>query len=268
MTKRKVISKKIRFEVFKRDSFTCQYCGRKAPEIILQVDHIEPVAKGGTNDLLNLITSCVDCNAGKSDRRLSDKAVIDKQSEQLKALQERKDQIEMMFQWQMELLKLDEDIIEQLSEYWSKNVPGYHLNENGLKELKLLRRRYEPAEIMDAIKIAVDQYLEFANRKPTQESAEIAWKRVGGICAAKREDLKNPTFSRIFYIRGILRNRLSYCDEGLAIQLLRQAIEQGASVESLERHAKEVRNWTQWRNDIEDFIYELDKTEASMSDEN
>ena len=45
--KRKALSQKIRFEVFKRDSFTCQYCGRKAPDVVLQVDHIVPVAKGG-----------------------------------------------------------------------------------------------------------------------------------------------------------------------------------------------------------------------------
>ena len=48
---RKSLSNKIRFEVFKRDNFTCQYCGRKAPEIVLNVDHIEPVSKGGTNDI-------------------------------------------------------------------------------------------------------------------------------------------------------------------------------------------------------------------------
>lgn len=62
---RKGLSKKIRFEVFKRDQFTCQYCGKKAPDVILHVDHIQPVSKGGTNDLLNLITSCQDCNLGK-----------------------------------------------------------------------------------------------------------------------------------------------------------------------------------------------------------
>ena len=89
----KTLTKKTRFEVFKRDSFTCQYCGRKAPDVLLQVDHIEPVAEEGTNDLLNLITSCSDCNAGKSDRRLSDTSVIDKQRQQLEELQERKEQI-------------------------------------------------------------------------------------------------------------------------------------------------------------------------------
>ena len=65
MAKRQPISKKLRFEVFKRDSFTCQYCGLKAPDVILEVDHIKPVKEGGTNDLLNLITSCYICNRGK-----------------------------------------------------------------------------------------------------------------------------------------------------------------------------------------------------------
>jgi 5-methylcytosine-specific restriction endonuclease McrA len=56
-----------RFEILKRDGFTCQYCGRKPPEVILEVDHIFPVDKGGTNDPSNLIASCYDCNRGKSD---------------------------------------------------------------------------------------------------------------------------------------------------------------------------------------------------------
>lgn len=68
MTKRQPISKALRFEVFKRDKFTCQYCGRSAPDVNLQIDHIHPVAKGGDNDILNLITSCADCNSGKRDR--------------------------------------------------------------------------------------------------------------------------------------------------------------------------------------------------------
>lgn len=66
--KRENVSKKLRFEVFKRDSFTCQYCGAKAPDVILEVDHIKPVAKEGSSDILNLITACQACNAGKSDR--------------------------------------------------------------------------------------------------------------------------------------------------------------------------------------------------------
>lgn len=62
MGARKPISKKIRFEVFKRDKFTCQYCGRSAPDVILEIDHLNPVINGGDNDILNLVTSCRDCN--------------------------------------------------------------------------------------------------------------------------------------------------------------------------------------------------------------
>lgn len=62
---RENISNSVRFKVFKRDHFTCQYCGRSGVE--LEVDHIEPVSKGGTNDIGNLITACKDCNRGKRD---------------------------------------------------------------------------------------------------------------------------------------------------------------------------------------------------------
>jgi len=65
------ISQKLRFEVFKRDGFICQYCGNHPPEIILECDHIHPVSKGGNNDINNLITSCFDCNRGKINNELS-----------------------------------------------------------------------------------------------------------------------------------------------------------------------------------------------------
>lgn len=75
MTKRKPLSKRIRFEVFKRDSFTCQYCGAQPPGVVLECDHIKPVANGGGNSMENLITSCEECNRGKSDKLLGDRAV-------------------------------------------------------------------------------------------------------------------------------------------------------------------------------------------------
>jgi 5-methylcytosine-specific restriction endonuclease McrA len=61
---------KLRFEILCRDNFTCQYCGRKAPNVILQVDHIAPFSRGGKTEVKNLITSCRECNIGKSDSPL------------------------------------------------------------------------------------------------------------------------------------------------------------------------------------------------------
>lgn len=61
------VSKRVRFEVFKRDSFQCQYCGRTPPAVVLECDHVTPVAGGGGDRETNLVTSCFDCNRGKSD---------------------------------------------------------------------------------------------------------------------------------------------------------------------------------------------------------
>jgi len=60
------ISVRSRFEVFKRDQFTCQYCGKRSPEVVLEVDHIVPVSEGGGDTVVNLLTSCWACNSGKS----------------------------------------------------------------------------------------------------------------------------------------------------------------------------------------------------------
>ena len=248
------ISKTLRFEVFKRDMFACQHCGRKTPDVLLDVNHIEPTSKGGTNDLQNLITSCKECNSGKSDRTLADTTVIDMQREQLEELQKRKEQMEMMFQWQKGLLNLDDDVISELSSYWSEVVRGYSLNESGLNSLRKLKRHFDLDEILVAMKISGEQYLVFHNGAVTKKSVDEAWYRVGGICNIRRQEKDKPYMQRLYYIRGILRNRLSYLNESLALQLLQEAAEANASIESLESHAKSVRNWTQWRNEIEDFI--------------
>jgi HNH endonuclease len=66
------LSKKVRFGVFKRDSFTCQYCGAAAPNVQLHIDHITPVSDGGGDDPDNLVTACAACNFGKGARTLDD----------------------------------------------------------------------------------------------------------------------------------------------------------------------------------------------------
>lgn len=65
--RRQGMSRALRFHVLKRDDFTCQYCGRRAPDVALEVDHIVPVAKGGVSEIANLTTACEDCNRGKRD---------------------------------------------------------------------------------------------------------------------------------------------------------------------------------------------------------
>lgn len=62
------ISKRLRFEILRRDGFRCYYCGTRGNETSdgLTIDHVVAVALGGTDDPENLVSACADCNAGKS----------------------------------------------------------------------------------------------------------------------------------------------------------------------------------------------------------
>lgn len=60
------VSKRLRFEILRRDNHTCRYCGMTAPASVLTVDHVIPVALGGSDEPTNLVAACRDCNAGKS----------------------------------------------------------------------------------------------------------------------------------------------------------------------------------------------------------
>jgi len=56
---------KLRMQIFERDNFTCQLCGRSTPDVKLELDHIKPVAEGGTDNPENLRTTCYACNRGR-----------------------------------------------------------------------------------------------------------------------------------------------------------------------------------------------------------
>ena len=64
---RRPIGNALRLKVFERDNYTCRMCGRNVYEhdIVLHVDHVNPVSNGGGNDITNLQTLCSDCNHGK-----------------------------------------------------------------------------------------------------------------------------------------------------------------------------------------------------------
>ncbi len=61
------VSKRLRFEILRRDNHSCRYCGENAsPTVNLTIDHVLPTALGGTDLADNLVAACKDCNAGKS----------------------------------------------------------------------------------------------------------------------------------------------------------------------------------------------------------
>jgi CRISPR/Cas system Type II protein with McrA/HNH and RuvC-like nuclease domain len=100
--KRVGIGNTLRFEIFMRDNFTCQYCGVNKEEdgVKLEVDHIVPVSKGGTNKESNLTTACFSCNRGKRNKIVPDTTVLPSPkivSERLRDASLRSTEIDLSF---------------------------------------------------------------------------------------------------------------------------------------------------------------------------
>ena len=242
-SKRKPITKKTRFEVFKRDGFKCQYCGTTAPEAVLVVDHINPVSKNGDHDMMNFITACQPCNSGKSDRKLDDSTALSKQRAQLDELANRREQLEMMLEWRNSMKDIESDSVKIASDAWEAAVTGWHLNDAGLKALRRHLKAHGVVSVLDAIEKAVDSYIRFDDDgKAIHETVETAWNKVGGILRleALPEDRR-----KLYYVRGILRKRLNYVGYSVLTNMER-ALEYGVPVEDIERESKTCRNWTEF----------------------
>lgn len=78
------VSKRTRYEVLRRDDHRCRYCGATAPTVTLEVDHVIPVALGGSDLPTNLVAACQDCNNGKGSTGPTDALVADVRDEALR----------------------------------------------------------------------------------------------------------------------------------------------------------------------------------------
>ncbi len=253
MAKRKGLSKKVRFEVFKRDSFTCQYCGSKAPDTILHVDHIDPVANGGSDNLINLVTACQGCNSGKGATLLSDNSVLEKQRAQLDELQLQREQLDMMIQWQRGLCSIGEEATAQVASIWSDLVPGSFLTESGCLGLAVLLRKHGVEHVVSAMRESVSKIELDDDNNPTADSVDAAWQFVCKITRLEAEDAKRPGTKRIAYISGIVRNRSDYWSGavmGECRRVLRDAFDRGVPLDDLEEMAKGMDDWDEWVEDV------------------
>lgn len=175
MVERKRISKGVRFEVFKRDAFSCQYCGATPPGAILHVDHITPVAGGGGNDIDNLITACSTCNLGKSATPLTSipKSLREKAAE----VSEREAQI----RGYSEILEARRQRIE--AEMWdvAAAIDGVEYvkeyNNRRLESIRIFLERMPFVDVIRAADIASTKFFNGEDRK-FRYFCGICWSKI------------------------------------------------------------------------------------------
>lgn len=254
---RKGLSKTARFEVFKRDSFTCQYCGRSAPDVILECDHISPVAGGGGDEIVNLVTSCKDCNSGKGARPLDDDSILSKQRAQLAELGARREQLEMMMKWREGLRNIDEEYVDAV-EMAIHEATGFTLSEVGRTNMRRNLKRFTLAELLEALDGSVETYWKHDDSDEQKKAAaEKVITSIPKVAASRKKYAGRPYMKDLFYIRAIIRNRM-YCNERVAIDLLERAYLLKAEVADLQDWAKRAVSWTNWREEMEVWIDELE----------
>ena len=264
---RQAIRKSVRMEVLKRDCFTCQYCGQKAPNVVIEIDHIKPVAAGGDNHILNLVAACRACNAGKSDKLLSDTSAAVKAQAQAEKIQERRQSLQEMAEWHLSLVDFDSHPHGELEQLWLSAIqasPATSLVPAAKEELCRLSKTYGNEATCIAIVKVANSLIKKGLHKDTEERNGAFW-LIGKVCSVTRAEGKDPGIGRLFYIRGILRRRCQYLNDGACIELLRDARNCGIDVERMVDFAKQVFSWSQFRDAVLDHInkYHAERTEAT-----
>ncbi|MCK9628489.1 MAG: HNH endonuclease [Bacteroidales bacterium] len=123
---------KDRFEVFKRDGFTCAYCGHHPPDVTLEVDHIIPVKEGGSDDQENLVTACWDCNRGKGAKPLeAEPPALPDLKKRAELIKERERQLRAYHEARQEIVERREAQFDEAWTHWfdvwgRETMPRWH----------------------------------------------------------------------------------------------------------------------------------------------
>lgn len=174
------VSKSLRFDIFRRDSFTCQYCGSKPPDVILEIDHITPLSQGGEDDPANLITSCNSCNRGKSAKILQPAdQPHDLDLDYLEA-EQRLTELERYKEIKQRLDKALENTISNLQSFFGNYMKTKQIPD--ANKFRWLLYYHDPDEIEKAIVLADGQSV--------YSSPEEKWRYACGILKNWRRGIK------------------------------------------------------------------------------
>jgi hypothetical protein len=237
------LSKRTRFEVFKRDKFTCQYCGRKAPDVLLQADHVIARANGGADDLMNLVTAGDGCNQGKSAVPLSDDSAVEKQRRQAELVQDRLEQVQMMAEWQQGLIDIDEAEIKEIDNIIQRLL-DIHLTAVGKNMVRKMLRKYAFGDLIETTR----QVCQNPDSKEVLAAIEKKLKYKYMVAT-------DPEKARYAYVGGTLRNRFPRGWNVIEYTTVVTAWKKsGRPADDLYSIAKKTESWDDFFCDVEGVL--------------
>jgi hypothetical protein len=146
-----------------------------------------------------------------------------------------------------------EKSVAKLAALWSELVPGDALLGNGLQDLRRFLTEYTYVQIRKGMQTACDKYLVLSTKgKPTNESADVAWGKVGSMCYVA----KHPDERPFLYIRGIFNNREICYSEPRLRQKVHDALEAGVPASAVIDAAKRSTSWSAFCDEIDDLLAE------------
>ncbi len=185
------VSQGMRFAVLERDGFTCQYCGKKAPEAYLEIDHIKATSMGGKDEIDNLIAACVECNRGKAGHLVVDPTTNEDLKQRLTETKARVKLLTAISTAQDEIVRLKEESAWKIIKVWKK-ARGEGANKDGTLSaswdiwtcVSALLARCTFEEVLDCVNIAL------ARTRETNEAQAIR------------------------YLYGVVKNRRALLEDG------------------------------------------------------
>jgi hypothetical protein len=171
---RETISKKLRFDVFKRDGFVCVYCGAHPPEALMEVDHVLPVASGGPTEITNLVTACFDCNRCKGAGLLS--AAPQSVAEQAEIAAERESQVRAYYQILEDRKERRDSELWAVAEVFMERFGDDSIQRSRLASIRMFLDRLPYFDVLEAMEIAADKH--YSKGPVFKYFCGICWRKI------------------------------------------------------------------------------------------
>jgi TolA-binding protein len=246
--------KRIKYEVFEKDAFKCQFCGTGAPNVTLQLVRIQDAQPDEEwLDTAFLSTSCKVCEKKKSG---TDEKSLNNPYMSIDELEERLQQLKMLINWRKGMLNIRKQQLNNLIIYWENKISGFETNNDQKKYLAAHISKYSGDEIRSAMDMAVDKFIKYdEDGKLDQSSILTAFSKIPEICQTKTEIVTAHESDGLQRIHDQLSSNIAgFFDTRRTQQWLNYARSWEVQIDDLYKMASSVKSWTEFSVNIDKMV--------------